>query len=328
MAVMVMIVTSAAAMSFSKARKEALFLSDKMAYELSLSLSQYEAVYEINLDYFLGVYDPIDLDGVYWLRRNADLRYVLTAWQWQLYTDIPDFYRPLSWKRRHTFTLVLRSRYTRGYYFYDRPSIYYSFRGGHNTGYDSYYAGREFHRPATPNTQLHYGSSAPSAYGTTRPATKGNPSYHFGDAKPATPAHGTSRSGNNVDQNFGRPSTQGAGTQKTQGGQMNQGGKTPQGSGQMNQGAGQNVNRPATTTSRPQTFGGSQRGNSGTTRSNTSSATTNQRSTTSTPQRSATTTSTPQRSNSSSTTTNTSTSGSTRGGRGSTRGNSGGSRGR
>ena len=193
MAVMVMIVTSAAAMSFSKARKEALFLSDKMAYELSLSLSQYEAVYEINLDYFLSLYDPADLDGVFWLRRNADLRYVLSPWQWQMYTGIVDFYRPMSWVRRHTFNLVLRNRYSTNHFFFDRPTIYYSFRGGHNTGYDSYYAGRDFHRPAAPNAKMHYGSSAPAAHGTTRPTSKANPSYHFNDTKTVPVTSGANR---------------------------------------------------------------------------------------------------------------------------------------
>lgn len=41
--------------NYDRARAEALFLSDKMAYELNLSSPQYDAVYEINMDYFLGV---------------------------------------------------------------------------------------------------------------------------------------------------------------------------------------------------------------------------------------------------------------------------------
>ena len=38
------------AMSYEQARREALFLTDKMAYELNLTDSQYDAAYEINLD--------------------------------------------------------------------------------------------------------------------------------------------------------------------------------------------------------------------------------------------------------------------------------------
>lgn len=295
LAVMVMIVTSAAAMSFTKARKEALFLSDKMAYELGLSISQYEAVYEINLDYFLGIYDVTDLDGIYWMRRNADLRYVLSLWQWELYTGIPDFYRPLSWVRRHTFSLVVRNRYAKSYFFYDRPAIYYSFRGGHNIGHDSYYAGREFHRPAAPGGQMHFGSSAPPAYGTVKPNSKSYPSYHIGEAKPAT--HGTSRSGGTTTN--------------------------------VNTNTNQNVNTPATGVTRTPTFSGSQRGNSSTTRSNnTTAAPQRPNNTSAVPQRSTTTTTTPQRSTSTTTSGTTTGGGSSRGNSGSTRGNSGGSRGR
>ena len=51
---MVMTIT-ANAMSYMEAKKEALYLSDKMAWELSLTNAQYDAVYEINLDYMMSV---------------------------------------------------------------------------------------------------------------------------------------------------------------------------------------------------------------------------------------------------------------------------------
>ena len=51
MAMMMVMTISANAMSYNAAKNEALFLSDKMAYELNLTAAQYEAVYEINLDY-------------------------------------------------------------------------------------------------------------------------------------------------------------------------------------------------------------------------------------------------------------------------------------
>ena len=43
---------AAAAMSYEDARREALYLTDKMAYELNLNEQQYNDAYEINLDYF------------------------------------------------------------------------------------------------------------------------------------------------------------------------------------------------------------------------------------------------------------------------------------
>ena len=45
--------------------QEALFLSDKMAYELNLSVQQYEAVYEINLDYMMALSVNDDIFGFY-----------------------------------------------------------------------------------------------------------------------------------------------------------------------------------------------------------------------------------------------------------------------
>ena len=190
---MATIAASASAMSLSKARKEALFLSDKMAYELSLSLSQYEAVYEINLDYLLGLRSPSDLDGSYWLRRNTDLRHVLSPWQWERYTNIVDFYRPMVHVSRHGFSLSLRGRYTnKDFYYYERPVIYGSYRGGHNSGQTSYYANRDFHRPPTDAGPQHYGSSSPQAYGSGRSGNKGRPSYTGGNSVRGGSSRGSS----------------------------------------------------------------------------------------------------------------------------------------
>ena len=46
--------TVMAGMSTSKVRKETRFLTDKMAYELSLSTQQYNDAYEINYDFTNG----------------------------------------------------------------------------------------------------------------------------------------------------------------------------------------------------------------------------------------------------------------------------------
>ena len=73
------------AMSYEQARQQALFLTDKMAYELNLTNDQYEAAYEINLDYLIGVNTYDDLYGPYWRYRNVDLSYVLLDWQYRAY---------------------------------------------------------------------------------------------------------------------------------------------------------------------------------------------------------------------------------------------------
>ena len=73
------------AMSYEQARNEALFLTDKMAYELNLTDEQYEAAYEINLDYLMGVTSYDDVYGNYWERRNLDMSYILLDWQWRTF---------------------------------------------------------------------------------------------------------------------------------------------------------------------------------------------------------------------------------------------------
>ena len=93
-ALMVMLTTTmaASAMSYEQARSEALFLTDKMAYELNLTDEQYEAAYEINLDYLMGVTGRADVFGTYWERRNLDLSYILLDWQWSAYLAANYFY--------------------------------------------------------------------------------------------------------------------------------------------------------------------------------------------------------------------------------------------
>ena len=61
MAMMMTIAISANAMTYNEARNEALFLTDKMAYELGLNDAQYDAVYNINLDYLMGLNARADL---------------------------------------------------------------------------------------------------------------------------------------------------------------------------------------------------------------------------------------------------------------------------
>ena len=78
MAMLMVITVTAKALSYETARSEALFLSDKMAYELNLSPSQYEAVYEINLDYFMCVGTKLDLYSDLWKQRNYEISRVLT----------------------------------------------------------------------------------------------------------------------------------------------------------------------------------------------------------------------------------------------------------
>lgn len=140
--------SSADALSFEMARQEALYLTDKMAYELYLSREQMEAVYEINLDYMLNVNIRTELFGTYWLRRNSDMQFVLSPYQYEMYMATNYFYRPLLWVRG-AWSLAVYGRYSdRHFFYYSRPAAWSSFRGGRNIGSTSFYKGRHFNAPA------------------------------------------------------------------------------------------------------------------------------------------------------------------------------------
>ena len=152
---------SASAMSYEQARNEALFLTDKMAYELNLTDAQYEAAYEINLDYLMGVTSVDDVFGVYWERRNLDLSYILYTWQWDTFRAATYFYRPLYWDAGY-WHFGIYARYPhRDYFYFGRPHFYATYRGAHAWhlhGSYGYYHGRASHfRPALPQGRSHFG---------------------------------------------------------------------------------------------------------------------------------------------------------------------------
>lgn len=138
---------TASAMSYEQAREQALFLTDKMAYELNLTDDQYEAAYEVNLDYLMGVNDYNDLYGAYWTQRNLDLSYILLDWQYRTFVNAAYFYRPLYWDGGY-WHFGIYARYPhRSYFFYGRPHFYTVYRGGHSWRYNngrSWYRGRTY----------------------------------------------------------------------------------------------------------------------------------------------------------------------------------------
>ena len=139
--------TTADAMSYEQARVQALFLTDKMAYELNLNEAQYEAVYEINLDYLMSVNTCDDVYSRYWTIRNTDLSYILMDWQYTAYCAAHYFYRPIWWDAGY-WHFGIYARYPhRDYYFFGRPKFYVTYRGGHSwhsNGGRSWYHGRDF----------------------------------------------------------------------------------------------------------------------------------------------------------------------------------------
>ena len=157
---MLTIAVSANAMSYERARNEALFLTDKMAYELNLTDAQYEAAYEINLDYLMGVSSRYDVFGTCWERRNIDLEYILYRWQWDLYRAATYFYRPLYWNAGYWHFRIYTHYPHRDYFYFGRPHFYASCRGGHSwrhNGGRSYYEGRHDHYRPHHSREQHVG---------------------------------------------------------------------------------------------------------------------------------------------------------------------------
>lgn len=146
---------SSQAMSYEQARSQALFLADKMAYELNLTDEQYEACYEVNLDYFMGINSQADLYGDYWTRRNLDISYILLDWQYRMFLDAAYFYRPLYWSDGFWhFSIYARYPHRDFFYFGACPHFYTVYRGGHSwhhNGGHSWYHGRDFGHRGTQN---------------------------------------------------------------------------------------------------------------------------------------------------------------------------------
>ena len=149
-AMFMMTFTTASAMSYEQARQQALFLTDKMAYELNLTEDQYEAAYEVNLDYLMSVDTYDDLYGAYWRQRNMDLSYILLDWQYRTYINATYFYRPLYWNAGYWHFGIYARYPRRDYFYFGRPHFYVSYRGGHSwrvNGNRSWYYGRSFGGP-------------------------------------------------------------------------------------------------------------------------------------------------------------------------------------
>lgn len=146
-AAMFTFVVSANAMSYEQARDQALFLTDKMAYELNLTDDQYEAAYEVNLDYLMSINNYDEVYNTYWQQRNLDLSYILLDWQYRAFVNASYFYRPLYWDAGY-WHFAIYARYPhRTYLYFGRPHFVSVYRGGHSwrvNGGRSWYHGRRF----------------------------------------------------------------------------------------------------------------------------------------------------------------------------------------
>lgn len=143
------------ALSESKIRDYARFLSDRMAYELDLTPMQYDDCYEINYDFIYavqyimddvvsGYIDAIDRYYDYLDYRNEDLRHVLDYVQYERFMNAEYFFRPIYTSRTGWYLRVYNVYTNRSFYYYDRPSVFYVYKGGHSRIHYSagYYSSR------------------------------------------------------------------------------------------------------------------------------------------------------------------------------------------
>ena len=101
-----------------------------MAYELGLNDAQYEAVYEINFDYFSSISSSKNVKGTYLSRRNYDINFVLTATQYSKFYKADYFYTPVKWDGG--IVVKVYTRYpVRMKMYYPAPRVYMTFRGEH-----------------------------------------------------------------------------------------------------------------------------------------------------------------------------------------------------
>ncbi len=131
------------AMSESRLRNAARFLSDRMAYELDLSPMQYDDCFEINYDFFLAANTVMDdvVDGYidainryydYLDYRNEDLRQVLDAYQYGRFLEADYFFSPIYTRGRNWYFRIYNIYNNTSFFYYDRPAGFYSYRGGHS----------------------------------------------------------------------------------------------------------------------------------------------------------------------------------------------------
>ena len=256
MVMMMTIAISAAAMPYSAARNEALFLSDKMACELGLTATQYEAVYEINLDYLLNIDTRADVFGFWWEVRNRDLRYVLSTWQYDRFMASAWFYRPVIWANSG-WTFSIYSRYAMDRMFYHRPAVFVTFKGGHSHRDGSFYAGHHFDRPNPPKG---HGHNPPMGHGNNPP--KGNGNHNNNNGNWNHNGNGNHNNGNhNGNHNNGNWNHNGNGNHNPS---VNNGNRPMTGNGNSNPSMGGgfgNSHRSGSATTPSRTFGSHPSGN-------------------------------------------------------------------
>lgn len=218
LAALMLSVAGASAISYDYAARQAYYLTDKMAYELNLTDSQYDRVYQINLDYFLKCSVEADINGYLWEYRNACLARVLFTAQWRIYNGLDFLLRPLRWRHNRWF-FPMYEHYGRNHFY--RPAPPPSYRGPRPGDM----------RPGGPNHDMRPGGPRPdnnrNGYrGGSRPG--GQPSGVGGNDRPGGQPSGVGGNGRPSGQPSGvGGSSRPSGQSSSVSGSRNAGSRTP-----------------------------------------------------------------------------------------------------
>ena len=146
-------VPAMSAMSMSKVRQHARFLTDRMAYELNLTTMQYNDVYEVNHDFIdnvryimddvtAGYPSAVDRYYDYLDFRNDDLRWILSASQYRRFMNVDYFYRPIYTTASEWLFRIYRVYNDITHFYFGKPHHYKSYKGEHyrtHHGHVSFY---------------------------------------------------------------------------------------------------------------------------------------------------------------------------------------------
>ena len=149
------------AMSMSKVRQHARFLTDRMAYELNLTTMQYNDVYEVNYDFIdnvryimddvtSGYPSAVDRYYDYLDFRNDDLRWILSASQYRRFMNVDYFYRPIYTTASEWLFRIYRVYNDITHFYFGKPHHYKSYKGEH---YRTHYGHVSFYKD---NRKEHY----------------------------------------------------------------------------------------------------------------------------------------------------------------------------
>lgn len=131
------------AMSNSRMRKEARFLTDRMAYELGLNAMQYDDVYEVNYDFLNGVRYLMDdvvrgygyaIDRYYNCLdvRNDDLHWILSDRQYHRFLQTEYFSRPIYTSGNKWLFRIYRVYTDVRHFYFGKPHHYATYKGHHH----------------------------------------------------------------------------------------------------------------------------------------------------------------------------------------------------